>query len=309
MAAKNMPKYTYGFLVIAALALTAAVAWMIFGRSGPAVKLKHNTLNEKDPPVYLGEIKVPDNKKPIWVYVYEENLFVSYTEEENIDIFSLTGEKLRELRAKITKSEGAPQGMLKTSRGMLVADYQNGGIGFFADNGRLLDAYYVTADNRPIKPVSAAVYNDVLYITDVNINGWLAVLQDGEMIMEIKGDDEKKRMEFPYGIAVTGDGRVIVTDPAGGRVKVFNCAGWYAFDLPASELGMKNPQGVIIDGLGRIHLVDNGSGYVFVFDNSGNYLFKYGEGLKNPSNIAADRENRVIYIANTEDESISIWGY
>lgn len=90
--------------------------------------------------------------------------------------------------------------MVSTARGLLIADYLNGGIGFYARNGRLLDAYYETAEKRQIKPVSAAVYGEVLYVTDVNINGWLAVFQDGEMIMEVKGDNEKRSWNSPMAL-------------------------------------------------------------------------------------------------------------
>jgi len=291
------------------IAVATGAAWMVYRKADKPLTLKHRSLREKDVPVYLGEIRVPDDKKPAWVYVYEKKLFVSYFGEERVDIFSPEGVKKGSFRAKITKGRGAPQGMVSTARGLLIADYLNGGIGFYAPNGRLLDAYYETAEKRQIKPVSAAVYGEVLYVTDVNINGWLAVFQDGEMIMEVKGDNEKKKLEFPYGIVVTSDGRVVVTDPAGGKVKVFNCAGWFAYDFPTADIGMKNPQGIAVDGFGRIHIVDNGVGKVFVFDNLGKFMFTYGKELLNPSTLAIDRKNRIIYIANTEKHAISVWGY
>ncbi|MFZ5639820.1 MAG: hypothetical protein ACOY4Q_03915 [Bacillota bacterium] len=289
--------------------LFITVNWGIYNIYYKKIELAHMPLKPAEPPVYLGEIKLGGDKKPAWVYVYEEKVYVNYFNQEKVDILTPEGKKTKDFRAKITKGQGAPQGMFKSGSRLLVADFQNGGIGLYADNGRLLDAYYETAEKRQIKPVSAAVYENVFFITDVNINGWMAVLDDGEMIMEVKGDDEKKKLEFPYGIAVTDDGRVIITDPAGGKVKVFACAGWYAYDIAAAQVGLQNPQGVAIDGFGRIHIVDNGTGKIFVFDNSGKFMFTYGRDLKNPSTVAVDKKNRVIYITNTEKGSLSVWGY
>lgn len=298
------------FMVITILAVVfLAGNWLIYNNFYKELRLAHTPGGFTDPPVNLGKIKAHDARKPAWVYVYEEELYVNYFGEDIIDVLDLRGNKIRAFQAKAAEGNGSPQGMYRDGDRLLVTDYENGSLVVFTDKGRLLDAYYETAEKRRIRPVSVAVYRDVMYITDVSINGWMAVFKDGEMIMEVAGDEKEKRLEFPYAVAVTDDGRVIVTDPAGGKVKVFNCSGWYGFDIPVREIGMENPQGVAIDGLGRIHIVDNGTGLVFVFDNSGKYLFKYGEGLRNPSNIAVDRENRVIYIANTEDKSISVWGY
>lgn len=278
-------------------------------KSNGEIGLTHDALDSTDKPIHLGEINFEEGKKPAWVYVYEDKLYVSHFGRERIDVLDTKGKKLKDFRVKLTKAKGSPQGMYKNGDKLIVADYHNGALGIFADNGRLLDAYYETAEKRAIKPVSAVGYGDVMYITDVKINGWMAVFDDGEMVMEIKGDDENKRLEFPYGIAVTNDGRVIVTDPAGGKVKFFACSGWYAFDIPVSEIGMQNPQGVAIDSFDRIHIVDNGVGKVFVFDNLGKFMFSYGDGLHNPSTIAIDKKYRNIYIANTEQGNLSVWGY
>ena len=288
--------------------------WLIFSPGGgQGIELEHRAAGQQEKPIYLGEIRDfgrgPGKDKPAWVYVYEDNLYVSYFDREIVDILTLKGEKTGDFRAKITKSPGAPEGMFKTGDKLLIADYHNGGLGIYRENGMLFDAYYETAEGRQIKPVGITANKNVFYLTDVSINGWLAVLDDGEMIMEVRGDDEKKGLEFPYGIVVTDDGRVVVTDPAGGKVKAFTCSGRYAYDFPVSEAGLTNPQGIDIDGFGRIHIVDNGTGKIFVFDNKGRFMFTYGKDLLNPSTIAVDDDKRIIYIANTEKNSISVWGY
>ncbi|MBU7008035.1 hypothetical protein [Phosphitispora fastidiosa] len=298
-----------GILII----VITLLGWSMYSGPKRTVNLKHRQRGPDEKPVYLGSIDLTgpsgQGREPVWVYVYDDLIYVSYFGEERIEVLTPEGEKVRDFRAKITKADGRPEGMVQTGDRLLAADYHNGGVGLYAESGRLLDAYYETPDKRRIKPVGVTARDRVFYITDVNINGWFTAGEDGVFLTEIKGDTEEDGLQFPYGIAVTDDGRVIVTDPPGNRIRVFNCAGWNMGDLPTSEVGMKNPQGLAIDVLGRIHVVDNGTGRVFVYDNEGNFMFTYGQGLLNPTTIGADSAGRILYLADTGNGRLSVWGY
>lgn len=262
-----------------------------------------------EPPHFLKNISLPEGSKPAGIYAGKDNIYVSYFGSEFIDIFSPEGKQAKRFSAALKGGPGSPQGMAISGDRLLVADYKNKALIFFNLTGDYLESFSQLPNNNEFIPVGVAVYNRVFYITDKEANGWMAVGDDGELINVVRGKGPNDSLQFPYGIAVTEDGRIIVTDPQNGKIKVFACVGRYAYDFPTAELGLLNPQGAAIDGLGRIHVVDNGTNRVFVFDNLGHYLFNYGKNLSGPSNIAVDKERRRIYITNTEKGNISVWNY
>lgn len=260
-------------------------------------------------PKLLKTIRLAPGDKPAWVYSIKDRLYVSYFGLDKVDIFTPEGKKASSFRGTLKPGGGSPQGMALVGERLLVADYANRALLAFNPLGKYMESFSQRPDGEEFVPVGVAVYNRVFYIADKQAKGWMAIGDDGEFINVIKGTNEQNRLEFPYGIVVTEDGRVVITDPQRGKIKVFTCAGWYAYDFPAAEIGLRNPQGIALDGLGRIHVVDNGTNQVFVYDNKGYFLFKYGKKLDRPANITIDRERRVIYIANTEKANISVWKY
>lgn len=262
-----------------------------------------------DPPRFLKTISLPEDSKPAGVYAGKGNIYVSYFDSEFIDIFSPQGKKAKTFSAALQSGPGSPQSMAISGNRLLVADYKNKALIFFNSTGEYLESFDKLPNKEEFIPVGVAVYNRVFYITNKKIHGWMAIGDDGELINVVQGKGTREALQFPYGIVVTEDGRVIVTDPQEGKIKVFACVGRYAYDFPTTEIGLINPQGAAIDGLGRIHIVDNGTNRVFVFDNLGHYLFKYGKGLSGPSNIAVDKEQRRIYITNTEKGNLLVWKY
>lgn len=262
-----------------------------------------------DPPHFVSSIKLPEDGKPAWVYAGNNNIYVSYFGREFIDIFTPEGKQTKSFSAALKGGFGSPQGIAISGNRLLVADYKNKALIFFSLTGDYIESFGKLPNNDEFIPVGVAVYNRVFYITDKKVHGWMAIGDDGELINVVQGKGTRDSLQFPYGIAVTEDGRIIVTDPQDGKIKAFACVGRYAYDFPTTEVGLLNPQGVAVDGLGRIHVVDNGTNRVFVFDNLGHYLFKYGKDLLGPSNIAVDKERQRIYITNTEKGNLSVWSY
>lgn len=302
------PVRLYLTWIIGGTFIAAAVValYLNFKTSG---SFEHRVTGIYDPPRQLGTIDLAPGLKPAWVYNWGDSLYVDYFNGNNVDIFSFDGTKKGEFNNAGLKGTGSPQGMGIIGKRLLIADYLNKALVVFSPTGQYQESFANLPDKTEFIPVGVAVYNRVFYITDKKSEGWLAIGDDGVFINLVKGQDEKTRLLFPYGLVVTEDGRVIVTDPKGGQIKVFACAGWYAYDFPVTEAGLKNPQGIAIDGLDRIHVVDNGSNRVFVYDNRGRYMFKYGRSLEEPSTITVNRKRRLIYIANTEKGNIQVWGY
>ncbi len=276
--------------------------------------LSHRTINTKhvfrtvyEPPIHLGEIHLEKGAKPAWVYCNNDRLYLTSYDNETVEVLSLQGKKISSFTPKLPGYGCSPQGLAKIDDKMLIADYASGSLALVDSVGKVLDGFFETPNKLKFRPVGIWSRNKVFYVTNVLSNGWMAIGNDGYLINVVQGAGESN-LGFPYGIVVTDDGRVIVTDPKAGKIKAFTCAGRYIYDFETSPIGLKNPQGLTIDGYARIHVVDNGTGKVFVYDNTGKFLFTYGEGLKNPSTISIDIKNRVAYITNTENETISAWG-
>lgn len=270
---------------------------------------RHRVTTIKEPPVLVDKFQTRQGAKPAWVYWSEGKLFVSYYDSDVIDICSPEGKLLKSFVGTVNKGEGAPQGMGMVSGRLFVADYTNKALEVFGPQGDFQEAFNKKPNQEEIIPVGVAVYNRVVYVTDKKTKGWMAIGDDGEFISVAGGTSEKDTMEFPYGIVVSSDGRVVVTDPVLGKIKAFSCRGAFAYDFVGSELGLKNPEGISMDGLGRFQVVDNGSNQIFVYSNTGYLLFRYGDGLDRPSTITVDEIARHIYVANTEKNEIVVYGY
>jgi len=106
-----------------------------------------------------------------------------------------------------------------------------------------------------------------------------------------------ERFKSPFGVAVSNDGRILVTDYLNHRVQVFTNDGQFLFKFGSSgsEPGLfKYPDGIVVDEY---------TGFIFVadYDNKRIQIFR-GDGLfqreikleSYPIGIVIDRNQRLI---------------
>jgi len=107
----------------------------------------------------------------------------------------------------------------------------------------------------------------------------------------------------PSGVAVDGEGRIIVSDQSNNRVQIFdkNETHLKSFGGSGANNGQfQNPYGVAVDGEGRIIVSDRNNHRVQIFDKNGNHLKSFGGSganngqFSNPRGVAVDGEGRII---------------
>ena len=125
------------------------------------------------------------------------------------------------------------------------------------------------------------------------------------------GEDPRQKpleaMAKPYGIAVAPTGEVYVTDTSSGRVFVFNEAAKTVTFVGASGTGrVSKPIGVAVDADGRVFVADSALGRIFGYAPDGSLAVAIGRDgeLLNASGLAIDRENRLLYVADSKKHQV-----
>lgn len=321
-------------MIISLLVLAAAV--MILQNFNQTEKgeinLAHTKLPAAHKPVYINKISFAAEKEtyPVGVLAAQGNLLVTYYNRELVDLFSLGGRKLGGFKAESTGKKGFPYNMAIIGDQIAITDFVNGALGFYKIDGDNVDfqaVYTQSTAKAKLVPLSIFTQGPNYYLIDKNFRGWLVLDSLGKLVKKVpvQGEDKqfnapgtaeesikRKALVSPFGIIVTQDKRFIISDSTGAQIKVYDYNGKYLYDFekgPAQNQLMY-PRGMAVDGHGRIHVVDKKVNKVFVYDNYGKFLLSYGEGeLNGPSSITVNEKKRVIYIANTEKQEISIWGY
>ncbi len=121
----------------------------------------------------------------------------------------------------------------------------------------------------------------------------------------------------PWGIAVSDDGFVYVTDTWNHRIEKFDADGrfiksWGTFGQGAGPAEFYGPRGLAVDSKGRVYVTDTGNKRVVVFDADGEYLAQFGAPgfepgqFDEPVGIAVDREGNV-YVADTWNQRVQVF--
>jgi DNA-binding beta-propeller fold protein YncE len=112
----------------------------------------------------------------------------------------------------------------------------------------------------------------------------------------------------PYGMAVDSKGRLYVADQKVGAIFIFNT------ETKDTELirngfeahfGMLNS--VVVDDDGRIFVSDGKLGKVLVLSAKHQVEAQIREGLVDPVGLAIDKENRLLYVVDTQQDQVLVY--
>lgn len=307
-----------------------------------AQRIEATTFNQ--PPVFVGfkNIELPDTSAQIFsLTVHDNKLLVSFLNSDCIQEYSSSLELIR----KIYFLDGEPASITSIvveGDRIYAANYRTGELHIVDyKTGTLINSFGLFPDQQTMMKLFGVAYrSDAIYVSDSRTNQILAIsaiavpeLKDeGELLLSFPATDAKDfQLSFPTFLAITPDGRLLVSDVGNKEVKAFTCSGrpahlfekvdeakfsapmGIAFDnLPSPELlalkdSVFEPSGIYEQG--RIHIVDTKLASVKVFNALGKYVLAYGDELEQPNGIAIDQIRRLIFIADAKRNYVALYKY
>jgi len=141
---------------------------------------------------------------------------------------------------------------------------------------------------------------------------WMDRLAGTEPDQQIR--DLQKKIGFqlmrPYGIAVDSDGNIYVADQAVGAIFIFPESLKGKVQLIKNQVDAPLPMinGLAIDDDGRIFVTDVKLHHVLVLNKQHQPIAEFGAGeLVSPSGIAIDKENRLVYVVDTQQDQVLVF--
>jgi DNA-binding beta-propeller fold protein YncE len=114
----------------------------------------------------------------------------------------------------------------------------------------------------------------------------------------------------PHGLFVDGKERLYIADPEAGRLNVVDLKTMDSFYFyETGDVELVSPIGVVADPEGKIYVTDSQLEKVAVFNEKGKFLHFFRGRLKRPTGIAIDVKKRTIYVTDTLEHKIFIYGY
>ncbi len=193
------------------------------------------------------------------------------------------------------KSEGmgaimSPTGIWVTEKGeKYIVDTRRSQVLEYSADDTFVRAY--GEKGQFVKPVDAALFGNILYVSDFGRNKVLAVDRNsGKTVREIGGEGKGEDVfHKPTQITVDNEGTLYVNDAFGFRIAIFDKKGKFLRsigkigDLPGN---FARPKSVVVDREGHLYVTDAAFERIQVFDGkTGRLLLWFGHAGNNPGDL------------------------
>ena len=220
--------------------------------------------------------------KPYGLAVHGGKVFVCDTVQNLVEVFDLkthrasyfapVGEGKLRMPINITIDEDGTRYVADTSRRQVV---------IFREDGTFLSAI---GKQDEMKPADVALTTDRLYIADMQDHAVKVYNKaDQKFLFTIPRDPKatnEGQLFSPANLALDKNGRLLVSDVGGFRVKIYDLEGKYLRTIGQQGLGFgafARPKGVAVDREGRAYVADAATQVVQLFDAEGRLLMFFGE--------------------------------
>lgn len=176
---------------------------------------------------------------------------------------------------------------------------------------RFLFNIYGARGVKLVKPM--AVFFDekekLVYVSNTEAHTVEVFKWQGEHVLTFGGfGSEPGRMSFPYGLARTRAGDLLVAEAGNRRVQRFSAKGEYLgtiFDQP-NVYNIEKPGPLLTDSKGNIYIGDLSGGKVVVIDEQGKVIRRYGR-LQYPHGLAVDEKNQLLYVSDSGTGEVKVF--
>ena len=314
-------------LIVLIIVALVGIGFMIYQylRNDKAV-ISPGKLFSIDPPKFMFHIYGDDKErllKPLDVDVDTDGtIFVVDYSNREIKVFDEKGDYHKKFNniGPVGSLEG-PVGIAVANNRVYVADALKNQIYEFKTNGKFQRTLITSKLKRQligVRPCGVTVaQNGDIYFTDILYHRIVVLNQAGELktTLGVAGDKEGA-LAYPNDLALDNKGKVFVSDSNNYRVQLFDetTGTGKLFAAPDGKQVLGGlTRGIAVDEKGQVWVVDAIGHRVKVFDKKGSQLFGLGEfgsgdGEFNFPNGIAVKNNR-IYVADRENNRISIFGY
>lgn len=234
----------------------------------------------------IGDMDNPLDK-PMDVTKVGDYVYITDTNHQQVQAFDSSG-KLAFKFGKKGTGDGEfqfPYGITGDKKGNIyVADLYNGKISVFSKKGKFIKNF--TDDSKNVSflksPAGLRIYNNKLYVTDIQTSRVLEYSLSGKMLLEIKSaaaDDDV--LSAPNAVTIDDEQNIYVSDTGNQRLVVYDKTGKFIRIINGSKDGkgnskFVNPRGIGIQPNGTLLMVDNMTHYVYGFDKNGKQKFLFG---------------------------------
>jgi DNA-binding beta-propeller fold protein YncE len=133
----------------------------------------------------------------------------------------------------------------------------------------------------------------------------------------------KGQFNSPTGIAVDGDGNILIADTINGRIQKFSPSGTFVTSIGTRGKGrgqLEGPNGIAVDGTGNIYVADAANHRVEKLATDGKFVAEWKgpePGFYGPRRIAIGQDNSIYVVDqghnriakfSPDGEVLSVWG-
>lgn len=269
-----------------------------------------------------GDLKTPLDK-PMDVSKIGEYVYVTDTNHKQVQVFDSSGTPIFQF-GKEGDGEGEfnfPYGISGDEKGnVYVADLYNGKISIFSKKGKFIKYFEEKDSSNPAitSPGGLRIFDEKLYVTDIESQKVIVFNLDGEKLMEISTVSSKDDLlNAPNAVTIDRDDNIYVADSGNQRVAVYDKEGKFLRILNGNkdsygESKFINPRGLAVDSDGTLFMIDNMTHFVYGFDNKGEQVFQFGGlGAENeqfflPNGLFIDEKSQ-LYITDTFNQRVAVY--